>query len=68
MRTALPKNGWKIVEDGPDKSKAKTPTLVANSDDGDFSVKLRLLDRRDGDGTSTLNVTVVSRCFEDTSL
>ncbi|MEW2080763.1 hypothetical protein [Streptomyces sp. NPDC005283] len=66
MRTALPKNGWKITSDGPDKSKAKTPTIVANSPDGEFSVKLRLMDnRKDEDPTSVLVVTVVSRCFED---
>ncbi|MFF0060362.1 hypothetical protein ACFYRC_02230 [Streptomyces sp. NPDC005279] len=69
MRTALPKSGWRITSDGPNESAAKTPTLVANSPNGDFSVKLRLMDRR-GDAnpeatTSLIHVAVVSRCFED---
>ncbi|MEV6395026.1 hypothetical protein AB0M39_09660 [Streptomyces sp. NPDC051907] len=68
MRTKLPQDGWKIVEDGPDTSKAKTPTLVANSRDGEFSVKVQLMDnRKHADATSVLSVTVVSRCFREES-
>ncbi|MDH2387280.1 hypothetical protein QCN29_00455 [Streptomyces sp. HNM0663] len=69
MRTSLPESGWKITSDGPDKSRAKSPTLRANSPDGDFSVELQLLNRENQKpkGTSLINVTVVSRCFEDSS-
>lgn len=65
LRTALPKNGWKITSDGPDESKAKTPTMRANSPDEDFAVELQLMDNRsEKDPTSVLAVTVVSRCFQ----
>ncbi|MET3982198.1 hypothetical protein [Streptomyces sp. PvR034] len=63
MRTALPQNNWKITEDGPDTSPSKTPTLVADSTDGRFSVKLRLMGHRADGRTSVLAVTVVSSCF-----
>ncbi|WP_434595682.1 hypothetical protein [Streptomyces sp. A5-4] len=64
MRTALPKNGWKIVKDGPDESLAKTPTIIADSDDGKFSVKLRLMDERKHKETSLIAITVTSSCFQ----
>ncbi|MFB7374379.1 hypothetical protein ACFC0D_31595 [Streptomyces sp. NPDC056222] len=65
LRTAFPESGWKVVSDGPDKSKAKTPTLVADSPDGEFSAEVRLLNREGQSGsTSLINVTVVSRCYE----
>ncbi|MFJ7208508.1 hypothetical protein ACIQWR_33885 [Streptomyces sp. NPDC098789] len=62
-RKAFPANGWTIVEDGPDSSPAKTPTLTANSADGKLSARLRLIDERDRGKTSVLAVTVVSTCF-----
>ncbi|GGU09345.1 MULTISPECIES: hypothetical protein [Streptomyces] len=66
LRRALPEKGWKIVSDGPDTSRAKTPTIVADSPDGDFSADLRLMDNRDDkDPTSVLSITVVSRCFQE---
>ena len=65
LRTTLPANGWKVVSDGPDKSKAKTPTLVADSPDGEFSAEVRLMDREGRPGSASLiNVTVVSLCYE----
>lgn len=65
MRTTLPAKGWKITMDGPDKSIAKTPTLRAESADGEFGVELQLMDnRKDKDPTSVLAVTVLSRCFQ----
>ncbi|MEU9982288.1 hypothetical protein [Streptomyces sp. NPDC050856] len=65
LRTALPAHGWEIVEDGPDSSRARTPTLVANSRDGEFSVRVSLMDRRaKKDSESLIHVTVVSRCYE----
>ncbi|MFB7374380.1 hypothetical protein ACFC0D_31600 [Streptomyces sp. NPDC056222] len=65
LRTAFTKNGWKIVSDGPDTSKAKTPTMVADSPDGEHSADVRLMDNRKAkDPTSVLAVTVVSGCFQ----
>ncbi|MET3982197.1 hypothetical protein [Streptomyces sp. PvR034] len=63
VRKAFPANGWTIVEDGPDSSPAKTPTLTANSDDGKLSARIQLLDERARGETSVLTVTVVSTCF-----
>ncbi|MDJ0380712.1 hypothetical protein [Streptomyces sp. G-G2] len=64
MRKSFPENGWTIVKDGPDESAAKTPTIVANSDDGKLSAEIQLLDERARGKTSVLAVTVVSTCFQ----
>ncbi|MEU6932383.1 hypothetical protein AB0A05_24870 [Streptomyces sp. NPDC046374] len=67
MRTTLPKEGWKVVSDGPAANRAKTPTIVADSPDGDYSAELQLVDRRKDPTAKTkfvLSVTVVSRCFQ----
>ncbi|MFE2235905.1 hypothetical protein ACFXA4_25475 [Streptomyces sp. NPDC059442] len=67
LRTALTEDGWRIVSDGPNTSKAKTPTMVVESPDGDYSADVRLMDRRAAkDPTSLIYVTVVSRCFQET--
>ncbi|MFF8789991.1 hypothetical protein [Streptomyces sp. NPDC015125] len=64
LRGNLPKNGWKIVKDGPDKSPAKTPEIIANSKGNEFSVKVRLLAEPAGSKhTSLIAVTVESACF-----
>ncbi|MEU9864491.1 hypothetical protein AB0D99_26815 [Streptomyces sp. NPDC047971] len=66
MRTTLPAKGWKITQDGPDESAAKTPTLRADAPDGDYAVELRLMDNRKHPTAKTealISLTVVSRCF-----
>ncbi|HEX5567302.1 MAG TPA: hypothetical protein VFY14_10350 [Streptomyces sp.] len=63
LRKQLPGNGWKIVKDGTDGSRARTPQLVADFVDGKFSADIRFLDEREhGDDPSLLEVTVVSAC------
>ncbi|MDN3262716.1 hypothetical protein QWJ26_23505 [Streptomyces sp. CSDS2] len=55
---------WKIVKDGPDKSRAKLPQIVANSSDGRLSADLRLWrEPADSKRSSMIEVTVVSDCF-----
>ncbi|MFF6811391.1 hypothetical protein ACFZAG_16080 [Streptomyces sp. NPDC012403] len=64
LREGLPKDGWKIVKDGVDGSRAKTPQIVAESKGKEYSVDLRLLDERKyGDDPSLIEVTVVSACY-----
>ncbi|MFC0599712.1 hypothetical protein [Streptomyces palmae] len=64
LRSELPKNGWKIIKDEPDRSRAKTPQIVANYTRGNFSADIRLLDQRKyRDKESLIMVTVVSDCF-----
>ncbi|MEU6590326.1 hypothetical protein ABZ923_14095 [Streptomyces sp. NPDC046881] len=64
LRTQLPAKGWKIVKDGPDKSRAKLPQIVANSSDGRLSADLRLWREPAGsERSSMIEVTVVSDCF-----
>ncbi|MFF5401605.1 hypothetical protein ACFY8K_06870 [Streptomyces misionensis] len=68
LRAQLPARGWKIVKDGPDKSRAKLPQIVANSADGHLSADLRLwLEPADGKRSSMIEVTVVSDCFRSRS-
>lgn len=65
LRRNLPANGWKIAKNGPDKSPAKTPEIIANSKGGEFSVKVRLLEEPAGSKhTSLIAVTVESACFK----
>ncbi|MEU6664409.1 hypothetical protein [Streptomyces sp. NPDC046727] len=64
VRSQLPAKGWKIVKDGPDKSRAKLPQIVADSPDGHLSADLRLwLEPADSKRSSMIEVTVVSDCF-----
>ncbi|MEV5143388.1 hypothetical protein AB0L14_02830 [Streptomyces sp. NPDC052727] len=64
LRAHLPAKGWKIVKDGPDKSQAKLPQIVANSSDGHVSADLRLWrEPADSERSSMIEVTVVSDCF-----
>ncbi|MFB8138346.1 hypothetical protein [Streptomyces parvus] len=62
LRSQLPKKGWKIVKDGPDDSQAKSPQIVADSTDGEFSVDVRFHDRQNDD-PAQLEVAVQSACF-----
>ena len=65
LRRGLPKNGWKIVKDGTDRSPSKSPEIVANSKGDEFSVKVRLLAEPAGSPhTSLIEVTVESACFK----
>ncbi|BCM68729.1 hypothetical protein EASAB2608_04063 [Streptomyces sp. EAS-AB2608] len=64
LRSRLPAKGWKIVKDGPDKSRAKLPQIVANSPDGRLSADLRLWrEPADSGRSSMIEITVVSDCF-----
>ncbi|WP_225836229.1 hypothetical protein [Streptomyces sp. NK08204] len=64
LRKELPVKGWKIVKDGPDKSPAKVPQIVANSPDGHMSADLRLwIEPSESERSSMIEVTVVSDCF-----
>lgn len=66
LRSQLPKKGWKIVKDGPDDSRAKSPQIVADSADGKFSVDARFHGRQSND-PAQLEVTVQSACFRPES-
>ncbi|MFI0760252.1 hypothetical protein ACH4PX_23050 [Streptomyces anulatus] len=66
LRIQLPENGWKIVKDGPDDSRAKSPQIVADSADGKFSVDARFHGRQ-SDDPAQLEVTVQSTCFRPES-
>ncbi|MFJ8546964.1 hypothetical protein ACIRFH_34325 [Streptomyces sp. NPDC093586] len=64
LRKQLPAKGWKIVKDGPDKSQAKLPQIVANSPDGHMSADIRLwIEAPESKRSSMIEVTVVSDCF-----
>ena len=68
LRKQLPAKGWKIVKDGPDKSQAKLPQIVANSPDGHMSADLRLwIEPAGSKRSSMIEVTVVSDCFRSDS-
>ncbi|MGW6098045.1 hypothetical protein ACWFRK_27640 [Streptomyces sp. NPDC055157] len=64
LRVELPKEGWKIVQDGVDASKAKSPQIVAESKGGEFAVDVRLHKAsKVGNAPDLLEVTVESACY-----
>ncbi len=64
LRVELPKDGWKIVRDGVDGSKAKSPQIVAESEGGEFAVDVRLHEASEiGNAPDLLEVTVESACY-----
>lgn len=64
LRVELPKDGWKIVQDGVDGSKAKSPQIVAESRGGEFAVDVRLhRASKVGNAPDLLEVTVESACY-----
>ncbi|WP_235617366.1 hypothetical protein [Streptomyces thermolilacinus] len=65
LRGELPKNGWKIVKDGPDGTAGKSPQIVAESEGGDFAVDARLHEEnRAQNAPALLTVTVESACYK----
>ncbi|WP_171110005.1 MULTISPECIES: hypothetical protein [unclassified Streptomyces] len=66
LRDALPKNGWKIVDYGPNSSKAKSLELTADSETEPYSVNAVLIvstPTNPNEKQPLLAVTVVSGCF-----
>ncbi|MFI1971671.1 hypothetical protein [Streptomyces cinnamoneus] len=71
LKVELPKQGWKVVSYGPDKSALKSIELIADSTKSKFSVNITFLDKRKvvkGDPlteiqTSGIKVDLVSACF-----
>lgn len=65
LRNKLPQHGWKIVKDGTDSSRARSPQIVANSTDGAFSVDIKLwAEPKSSEHKSLIVVTVVSTCYK----
>ncbi|MDH2392751.1 hypothetical protein QCN29_29015 [Streptomyces sp. HNM0663] len=63
LRENLPKNGWKIVEYGPNNSKAKTLELTADSEKDRYSINATLNVGGPADEAPRITVYVVSGCF-----
>ncbi|MET9496376.1 hypothetical protein [Streptomyces sp. NPDC006552] len=66
LHERLPDHGWKIVEYGPNKSKAKTLELTADSTKDRFSVNAELVVSSPTAGKEShplILVTVVSGCY-----
>ncbi|MFF4602706.1 hypothetical protein ACFY12_08130 [Streptomyces sp. NPDC001339] len=67
LKENLPKNDWKIVSYGPDKSPSKSLELIADSTKRKFSVNIRLLDRTQrasSNAPSMIYVDLTSACFQ----
>ena len=67
LRRDLPKKGWKIVKDGHDRSRSRSPQILAESQKDRFSADIRLR-KRGGDGSkdpSVIQVTVASACYRE---
>ncbi|MEW1997938.1 hypothetical protein ACFWFH_25285 [Streptomyces coelicoflavus] len=60
LKTELPKNGWRIVDYGPDTSKNKNIRMTADNDDKKASIRVIEMAKND---PPKLSMDVVSGCF-----
>lgn len=64
LRVELPKGGWKIIKDGPDRSQGKSPQIIAESEGREFAVDVRLhKEVKAEESPAMLEVTVESACY-----
>ncbi|WP_330451976.1 MULTISPECIES: hypothetical protein [unclassified Streptomyces] len=64
LRTGLPKDGWKITKDGMDGTIGNSPQLVAESEERQVMVDIRLdKEVKSEKAPAMLRVTVQSRCY-----
>ncbi|MER5274571.1 hypothetical protein ABT025_02310 [Streptomyces sp. NPDC002809] len=64
LRVELPKGGWKIVKDGPDRSQGRSPQIIAESAGREFAVDVRLHKEVMAENSPPmLEVTVESLCY-----
>lgn len=61
LKTELPKHGWKIVEYGPNNSKARDISLTADNDEKKVGLNVVQMLKNDPPG---LSLTVVSGCYK----
>ncbi|MBG7700540.1 hypothetical protein HCJ76_21190 [Streptomyces sp. MC1] len=61
LREGLPKQGWKIVEYGPDTSRNKNLTLIADNDEQKAGVHITQMKKRN---PPKLSLMVVSGCYQ----
>ncbi|MFB6905359.1 hypothetical protein ACFCWB_13970 [Streptomyces bacillaris] len=66
LKKDLPKHGWKIVDYGPNSSKAKSLELTADHVEKKFAVKVEFWEKNSGGDSNepTLLVNVVSACYQ----
>ncbi|MFJ2088705.1 hypothetical protein ACIOEW_05495 [Streptomyces sp. NPDC087901] len=64
LRVGLPKDGWKIVKDGPDRSQGKSPQIIAESEGRELAIDVRLHKEVKAENSPPmLELTVESRCY-----
>ncbi|MFF8956310.1 hypothetical protein [Streptomyces sp. NPDC014894] len=64
LKEKLPASGWSIAGEGLDDSRAKSPRIVAESDDGQVAADLRLrIAAPGGKHGSAIEVSVATKCF-----
>ncbi|OKK02946.1 hypothetical protein AMK26_24105 [Streptomyces sp. CB03234] len=63
LRVQLPKNGWKITKDGPAKTKAKDPQIIAVNTASHHTIAIEWLSNRAGTLKDMISVDVTSRCY-----
>ncbi len=61
LKEGLPKQGWKIVEYGPDTSQNKNLTLIADNDEQKAGVHITQMKKRN---PPKLSLMVVSGCYQ----
>ncbi|WP_030338350.1 hypothetical protein [Streptomyces sp. NRRL S-1022] len=61
LRKGLPKQGWKIVEYGPDSSANKNLTLIADNDEQKAGVHITQMKKRN---PPKLSLMLVSGCYQ----
>ncbi|MFE7265826.1 hypothetical protein ACFU9B_27685 [Streptomyces sp. NPDC057592] len=64
LRDQLPKMGWKITKDGPTKSIAKNPEIVAVNSNSHHTVTIEWAKKRSGKLKQLISIDVGSRCYK----
>ncbi|MCG0067290.1 hypothetical protein L0F81_29150 [Streptomyces tricolor] len=61
LKEGLPKQGWKIVEYGPDSSESENLTLIADNDEKKVGVHIAQMKKRN---PPKLSLMLVSGCYQ----
>ncbi|MEU8955836.1 hypothetical protein AB0C93_16195 [Streptomyces sp. NPDC048518] len=64
LRDQLPKMGWQITKDGPTKSLAKNPEIVAVDNKSHHTVTIEWAKNRSGKLKELISIDVGSRCYK----
>ncbi len=64
LREELPQRGWELKKYGPNNSKARTLTLIADHPKKKFGINIEFWDKLKEEDVPSLVISVVSACYQ----